>query len=405
MGTENRTPSNVNGYYSYRGDKITTDAQSNTRPNKETSNRDMIKARNLRSTDGEVNLNKDQSNGSTHIKNKRVLNNNKKQAGTTKYYGTATQKGSANVLPCSHTSGGSEPCVVDNALRAVQIKSVLMEVSDRFDLNDPESPQYQAAAWIIYGDPMRLSPTDPSLFQRYSAVVLYLATNGDQWYLCSANTTSPCGHDNSIDANNTAYGYSYDGCSNNTVSESKTKRELNKIKSRGGTRWLSGASECKWYGLQCNSAAFIKSIDLTNNNLSGELPPEIKTFCKATDIKMIGNKINGRLPKELGELNLLKNLLLGRNIITGEIPSTLYQLTTLERLDIHANKLSGCISTKMGKLKELRRLQLSQNLFTGTIPRQIGFLGKLSESYCCINVWPDNEPIVVHNHSDPEVLF
>jgi hypothetical protein len=276
--------------------------------------------------------------------------------------------------------GGSDPCVEDTTIRAVQIKSVLMQVSDRFDLENPDSPQFKAAAWIIYGDPMRLAADDPRLFQRYSAVVLYLATRGDKWFVCSANTTSPCGSSVGGGGNNSSlsYYYYYD-YSENSATELKPKRELNKIKAQSEERWLSDTSECEWYGLRCDSQGQITSINLNGNNLYGELPPEIKTFCYARDIKMAGNRICGRLPNTFSELKLLKNLRLGRNLITGVIPSTLYQLVLLERLDVHANMLSGRLSTKMGNLKELRRLQLSQNLFTGTIPKQIGALGNLSE--------------------------
>jgi hypothetical protein len=278
-------------------------------------------------------------------------------------------------------NGGSDPCVEDTTIRAVQIKSVLMQVSDRFDLENPDSPQFKAAAWIIYGDPMRLAADDPRLFQRYSAVVLYLATRGDKWFVCSANTTSPCGGNVGGGANNSSlsYYYYYYDYSENSAPELKPKRELNKIKAQSEERWLSDTSECEWYGLRCDSKGLITSINLNGNNLFGELPPEIKTFCYARDIKMAGNRICGRLPNTFSELKLLKNLRLGRNLITGVIPSTLYQLVLLERLDVHANMLSGRLSTKMGNLKELRRLQLSQNFFTGTIPKQIGSLGNLSE--------------------------
>jgi hypothetical protein len=325
------------------------------------------------------------SDVSTSDQKKKKVHSDNQEGSNTKHSSSGTKLGGKYAefrsRGGSGGSGSSEPCVEDNTVRAVQIKSVLMEVSDRFDLNDSESPQYQAAAWIIYGDPMRLSANDPRLFQRYSAVVLYLATKGDKWYVCSANTTSPCGRNAGSDMNNASLSYYYsDGYTDDNAAESKSKRELNKVKARSEERWLSDTSECEWYGLHCDSEGYVTSIDLNENNLSGELPPEIKTFCKARDIKMAGNKICGRLPNSFGELNLLKNLRLGRNLFTGLIPSTLFQLALLERLDIHANMFSGRISTKMGNLKELRRLQLSQNLFTGTIPKQIGELGKLSES-------------------------
>jgi len=47
---------------------------------------------------------------------------------------------------------------------------------------DTDSPQYQAACWMIYDDPYHVTVADNSLVQRYILAVLFFSTNGWDWY-------------------------------------------------------------------------------------------------------------------------------------------------------------------------------------------------------------------------------
>ena len=40
--------------------------------------------------------------------------------------------------------------------------------------------------------------------------------------------------------------------------------------------WLvDGVPPCEWYGITCNNNSRVSSIDLSNNNLQGQLPPDV----------------------------------------------------------------------------------------------------------------------------------
>ncbi|XP_071734430.1 receptor-like protein EIX2 isoform X2 [Rutidosis leptorrhynchoides] len=87
----------------------------------------------------------------------------------------------------------------------------------------------------------------------------------------------------------------------------------------------------------------LKIIDLSNNNLSGELPIEITRLVKLVSLNISFNKLHGELPKDIGMLTSLESLDLSRNQFSGKIPSSLSELHGLAVLDLSYNNLSGKI--------------------------------------------------------------
>ncbi|CAJ2658757.1 unnamed protein product [Trifolium pratense] len=86
-------------------------------------------------------------------------------------------------------------------------------------------------------------------------------------------------------------------------------------------------------------------IDLSKNNLSGEIPEKITQLI------------------HLGALNL------SWNHLTGDIPNNIGSLKDLESLDLSHNHLSGPIPTSMASMTFLSYLNLSHNNLSGQIPR------------------------------------
>ncbi|ESW24031.1 hypothetical protein PHAVU_004G096400 [Phaseolus vulgaris] len=87
----------------------------------------------------------------------------------------------------------------------------------------------------------------------------------------------------------------------------------------------------------------LQSIDLSCNNLIGEMPKEITYLLGLVSLNLSRNNLSGKIPFEIGNLSSLESLDLSRNHFYGRIPSSLSQLDFLQKLDLSQNSLSGRI--------------------------------------------------------------
>ncbi|XLU48351.1 hypothetical protein S245_043165 [Arachis hypogaea] len=93
-----------------------------------------------------------------------------------------------------------------------------------------------------------------------------------------------------------------------------------------------------------------------------------KTLSLVTSIDLSDNNFTGNLPKEITKLSGLVVLNLSRNHITGQIPEGMSNLHQLSSLDLSHNQLSGMIPSSLASLSFLGYLDLSNNNFSGVIP-------------------------------------
>ncbi|KAI9072471.1 hypothetical protein K1719_045566 [Acacia pycnantha] len=85
-------------------------------------------------------------------------------------------------------------------------------------------------------------------------------------------------------------------------------------------------------------------------------------------IDLSANKLSGEIPIQLFKLTMLKFLNLSNNYLIGEIPENIGELKDLESLDFSRNHLHGNIPQSMSSLSFLSVLNLSYNNFSGQIP-------------------------------------
>nr|XP_015881856.2 receptor-like protein EIX2 [Ziziphus jujuba var. spinosa] len=85
-------------------------------------------------------------------------------------------------------------------------------------------------------------------------------------------------------------------------------------------------------------------------------------------IDLSGNNLSGDLPREITKLSGLVFLNLSRNHISGHIPESISKLEQLSSLDLSSNKFSGAIPQTLASLSFLGFLNLSNNNFSGRIP-------------------------------------
>jgi hypothetical protein len=98
-------------------------------------------------------------------------------------------------------------------------------------------------------------------------------------------------------------------------------------------------------------------------------------------IDLSQNQLTGEIPSELGFLTKLCMLNLSRNCIEGSIPGELGRLTSLESLDLSWNNLSGPIPQSLMSLIYLSDLNLSYNDLSGKIPSERQFKTFSEDSY------------------------
>jgi hypothetical protein len=88
------------------------------------------------------------------------------------------------------------------------------------------------------------------------------------------------------------------------------------------TGWIKTNTPCDWYGVTC-VGEHVTRLYLFNNNLNGEIPPELSDLSGLERLLLFGNGLSGVIPPELGDLGQLEYLWLQSNHLCGEIPETL----------------------------------------------------------------------------------
>ncbi|XP_028788029.1 receptor-like protein EIX2 [Neltuma alba] len=88
---------------------------------------------------------------------------------------------------------------------------------------------------------------------------------------------------------------------------------------------------------------FLKSIDLSSNALSGEVPRELMSLLGLVSLNLSRNQLSGEIPINIGNLESLEFLDLSNNKLSGPIPPSLANIDRLSMLDLSNNRLYGKI--------------------------------------------------------------
>ncbi|GAU32304.1 hypothetical protein TSUD_43470 [Trifolium subterraneum] len=133
----------------------------------------------------------------------------------------------------------------------------------------------------------------------------------------------------------------------------------------------------------------LRVLDLSQNNLSGEIPTCVNNFTSMVDDTVSSPaSIDVRFVLFLmwkGELRvfeiadmLVKTIDLSSNHLTGEIPTEMEYLFGLISLNLSRNNLSGEIISNIGNFKSLEFLDLSRNHLSGKIPSSLAHIDRLT---------------------------
>ncbi|XLT92393.1 hypothetical protein HN873_014068 [Arachis hypogaea] len=149
-----------------------------------------------------------------------------------------------------------------------------------------------------------------------------------------------------------------------------------------------------------NSSKYTRFMDLSNNNLRGELSDCWRGFELLVVLDLSNNQFYGNMPKFLGSSRKIQSIHLEGNNFSGEIPSSLHNCTQLQVFDAAGNKLSGTIPTWIGdNIPKLLVLSLRSNNFHGNIPLSMCNLHELHVLDLSLNILSGNIPKCINNLS------
>lgn len=146
--------------------------------------------------------------------------------------------------------------------------------------------------------------------------------------------------------------------------------------------------------------SLLEELDLSNNNLSGEVTRILSSSLKILNLS--SNALSGTLPQKLGSCSVVD---LSHNNLNGDLSLLQYWTDLLEVLDLSFNRLTGELVDDVSRFVRLRDLNFSHNELYGPIPSNYGFLPKLSAVDLSFNQLNGTVPGSFFNSSTLSYLF
>jgi len=97
------------------------------------------------------------------------------------------------------------------------------------------------------------------------------------------------------------------------------------------------------YELYRKTFALVTSIDLSSNNLIGEIPEQLTSLHGLRFLNLSNNQLHGKIPEKINAMKLLESIDVSMNQLTGAIPQSMASLTFLSHLNLSYNNFSGRI--------------------------------------------------------------
>lgn len=234
-----------------------------------------------------------------------------------------------------------------------------------------------------------------------SLVTLYNSTSGPNWNT-SWNLNLPIDNWQGVKINNEGcvdeLNLSYNNLSGNIPSDLWNLISLTRLN-------LSGNQLTGNLSSQIGNLSEMEWLQLNNNQLTGSIPAQLGNLSNMTLFWLHGNQFSGTIPSALGNLSNAQQFLLNSNQLVGTIPSALGNLTNVTDLRLGSNQLTGSIPTSFGNLNNLRGLTLSSNQLSGPIPSELGALPQLRSVFLNENLLTGSIPPEFANSSSLRTLW
>ncbi|GAU51003.1 hypothetical protein TSUD_131540 [Trifolium subterraneum] len=141
-------------------------------------------------------------------------------------------------------------------------------------------------------------------------------------------------------------------------------------------------------------------LNLLGNNIYGEIPPSLQNLQNFRHLDLSWNQLQGSIPYGIGQeysvdyINPNRTIIdLSANNLSGEVPLELFQLVQLQTLNLSHNNFIGTIPKMIGGMKKMESLDLSNNKFCGEIPQSMSLLNFLSYLNLSYNNFDGKIPI------------
>ena len=147
--------------------------------------------------------------------------------------------------PVSWTNGVKEQ--IEEMVQLMAKENVMAGNADNLDEDDPILPYRLAMSWILEKDIRRLQKDSPNIIQRYLLALLYYSTDKEKdWKYCAPLDEGV------VETNE------------NTLCEAEMYDHDGEPFNKTARRFLSGAHECDWYGVDCPGGdQFVRVVEMS----------------------------------------------------------------------------------------------------------------------------------------------
>lgn len=121
-----------------------------------------------------------------------------------------------------------------------------------------------------------------------------------------------------------------------------------------------------------SSFRHLRHLQLDGNHLHGSIPSSLSLLTNLTLINLTGNNLTGLVPSSFfSNCTLLRNVDLSNNFLTGQIPPEIGNCPNIWNLNLYNNEFTGEIPFSITNASLMYNLDLEYNYLSGYLPLEI----------------------------------